>query len=122
MIDLELIHVVDIDRRAESIVEQELVHDANVSVGTNRPCLIQPLSQAVNPTSMGVGQQETFGATFLAGEDLAMNDLVAWTDPTDGLEKVLVVRGIERPRDNMFGGGLESHVNATLHRRIVDGT
>ncbi len=122
MIDLELIHVVDISRRAESIVLQEVVHDANASVGTNRPCLIQPLSQAQSQTPIGIGQQETFSGLFGPGEDIAMNDLVAWTDPTDNIAKVLIVRGIERPRDNMFGGGLEAHVNTTLHRRLVDGT
>ncbi len=121
MIDLELVHSVTIARRAETITSQELVFDANDTIASNVPCFLQPLAGAMIVGPMGIGQSEHYDATFLAGVDLEENDLLAWTDPATAQALTLVVRDVERVRDNLMGAGLESHVNAVLHLRKVTG-
>lgn len=121
MIDLELIHTCTIKRRAESISSQELQFDANSTVASNVSCLIQPNSTLPIENAMGLGQQEIFHGWFLAGSDLQNNDLVEWTDPEDAVAKTFVCRQVIRPRDNLMGAGLESHVDAMLHLREITG-
>lgn len=122
MIDLELVHVVTIKRRTESIVAQVLVHGLDATIASNVPCWIQPRPGAMVVNAMGISQAEDYDAVFLANQDLKFNDLLTWIDPADGQTLTLVVRSVERVRDNMFGPGLESHVNAELHLREIDGT
>lgn len=122
MIELELIHTCTVRRRTESIASQELVFGADSTVASNVPCLIQPVGASTTVGPVGIGQRENFEAVFLPGQDVRENDLLDWTDPLDSVAKVLVVRDVDRFRDNMFGPKLDAHVVATCALREVPGT
>jgi hypothetical protein len=89
MLRLRLIHKVTVRRASHTIVDKEKQRSLN-TVGTDVPCLVQPVSAAETVTLLGQSGEVTYQVFFDGTADVRARDQLSWSGRSKELEVMTV--------------------------------